>query len=221
LTTDELNDTLKKHIDKVVTRYKGKIYAWDVVNEVIEDNGKFRKSIWFKNFNETYISNAFYWTHSVDPNAKLYINDYNIESINDKSDGLYSLVSKLLKDGIPIHGVGFQSHFIVGKISEDLVKNMQRFADLGLDVAITELDIRIKLPETEDKLEQQAKDYSTVFKACQSVSKCVGVTLWGFTDKYSWIPQHFKDYGSALPWDNNYDEKPAVSAIEEVLKNGF
>jgi len=63
LTTDELNDTLKKHIDKVVTRYKGKIYAWDVVNEVIEDNGKFRKSIWFKNFNETYISNAFYWIH--------------------------------------------------------------------------------------------------------------------------------------------------------------
>jgi endo-1,4-beta-xylanase len=86
-------------------------------------------------------------------------------------------VSELLKDGIPIHGTVFQSHFIVGKIPEDLVKNMQRFADLGLDVAITELDIRIKLPETEGKLEQQATDYSTVFKACQSVSKCVGVTL--------------------------------------------
>ncbi len=94
-------------------------------------------------------------------------------------------MSELLKDSIPIHGVGFQSHFIVGKIPEDLVENMQRFANLSLDVAITELDIRIQLPEIEEKLEQQAKDYSTVFKACQSVSKCVGVTLWGFTDKYS------------------------------------
>ncbi|CAK9251689.1 unnamed protein product, partial [Sphagnum jensenii] len=226
LNKSDLENAMKKHITDEVTHYKGKIYAWDVVNEAIGDNGNMRDSIWHKNFGNNFIAEAFKTAHAADPNTKLYYNDYNVEGKNHKSDTMFKLVQDLKNQGVPIHGVGFQSHFVLGQVPHDLQQNMERFAALGLDVAITELDIRMQLPSNAQKLaqqakdyaaklEQQAKDYLTVFKACQSVSKCVGVTLWGFTDKYSWIPQNFKNYGSALPWDNDYDEKPAVSAIEE------
>jgi endo-1,4-beta-xylanase len=93
---------------------------------------------------------------------------------------------------------------------------MERFAALGLDVAITELDIRI--PSTPEKLAQQAQDYASVVKACHAVSRCVGVTFWGISDKHSWIPSYAHGFGDALPWDVNYEPKPAVAAIEAALK---
>lgn len=212
LSKADIESTFKKHITDEMTHYKGKIYAWDVVNEVFEENGVLRNSIWHKNLGDNFVAEAFKIAHEVDPNAKLYINDYNIESKNAKSDGLYKLVSQLKAQGVPIHGVGFQSHFSVGAIPHDFASNLQRFSALGLDVAITELDIAMKLPSTPEKLSQQARDYASVFKDCLSVPRCVGVTIWGFTDKHSWI------HGDALPWDSNYHPKPAVAAIEAVLK---
>jgi endo-1,4-beta-xylanase len=209
---------MKKHITDEVTHYKGKIYAWDVVNEPFNEDGTFRDSIWHKNFGSDYIAEALKLAHAADPNAKLYINDYNVEGKNSKSDALYKLVKELKSKDVPIHGVGLQAHFILGQIPHDLATNMERFAALGLDVAITELDIRIQLPSTAEKLAQQAKEYASVFKACLSVPKCVGITIWGFTDKHSWIPSVFQGYGDALPWDANYKPKPAVAAIEEALK---
>jgi endo-1,4-beta-xylanase len=218
LSKTELESTMKKHITDEVTHYKGKIYAWDVVNEAFNEDGTFRDSIWHKNFGSDYIAEALKLAHAADPNAKLYINDYNVEGKNSKSDGLYKLVKELKSKDVPIHGVGLQAHFILGQVPHDLQQNMERFTALGLDVAITELDIRIQLPSNAEKLAQQAKDYASVFKACLSVPKCVGVTIWGFTDKHSWIPSVFQGYGDALPWDANYKPKPAVAAIEEALK---
>jgi endo-1,4-beta-xylanase len=95
---------------------------------------------------------------------------------------------------------------------------MERFAALGLDVAITELDIRMEIPSTPQKLAQQAQDYASVVKACHAVSRCVGVTFWGISDKHSWIPSYAHGFGDALPWDVNYEPKPAVAAIEAALK---
>jgi endo-1,4-beta-xylanase len=95
---------------------------------------------------------------------------------------------------------------------------MERFAALGLDVAITELDIRMQLPSDAQKLAQQAKDYAAVAKACQAVSRCVGITFWGISDKHSWVPGFFPGNGDALPWDVNYHPKPAVAAMEAALK---
>jgi len=218
LSKTDLEAAMKKHITEVVTHYKGKLYAWDVVNEVFNEDGTLRDSIWHKNFNGSYIGTAFKLAHQIDSNVKLYINDYNVEGKNKKSDGLYNLVKDLKSQSVPVHGVGLQAHFIVGQVPHDLAENMQRFAALGLDVAITELDIRLQMPSTAQTLEQQAKDYATVFKACTSVSKCVGVTIWGITDKHSWIPDVFSGYGDALPWDTNYKPKPAVAAIEAALK---
>lgn len=107
--------------------YKGKLYAWDVVNEVIESNGQLRSSIWSNNFGESFIANAFKLAHAADPSVKLYINDYSIESINAKSTGLYNLVKKLRGEGVPIQGVGFQTHIQVGGVPSSFQANLKRF----------------------------------------------------------------------------------------------
>jgi len=218
LSKAELESAVKKHINDTITHFKGKIYAWDVLNEIFNDDGTNRDSVFHKNFGMKYVSDAFKDAHAVDPTVKLYINDYSTEGKNKKSDALYNLVKQFKSDGVPVHGVGFQAHFLSGQVPQDMESNMKRFADLGLDVAVTELDIRIDLPPTEAKLQQQAKDYAFVVKSCLNIPTCVGVTFWGITDKYSWVPGFFKGQGDALPFDANYKPKPAVAAMLAALK---
>ena len=115
-----------------------------------------------------------------------------------------------------IDGVGLQSHFIVGQTpsTEAQVANMKAFTALGVEVAITELDIRTAAPETTEKETQQATDYASTVRACMQVEKCVGITLWDWTDKYSWIPSTFPGQGAALPWDEDLKKKaPVYDAI--------
>nr|AMD09876.1 endo-1,4-beta-endoxylanase [Mesosa myops] len=209
LSGDTLHQVMIDHITNEVTRYKGSIYAWDVVNEMFNEDGSYRQSIWYNNFQTQFVADAFTAAAAADPGAKLYINDYNIESINGKSTGLLNLVTQLKSQGVPIHGVGFQAHLAVGQIPSDLAANLQRFTALGLEVAITELDIK----QNGQSQDAQAQAYTQVINACTSTSGCVGVTIWGFTDKYSWISSD-----NACPWDGNYQAKPAVSAIEQALK---
>ncbi|CAG2171365.1 unnamed protein product, partial [Oppiella nova] len=214
----ELEEVMKKHIVDEMTHFKGKIYAWDVVNEVLEGDGTWRNTIWHRAFGSSFVAEAFKTARTADYSAKLYINEHSVEGKNNKSDALYSLCKELLAQGVPVQGVGMQAHLILGQVPKDMVENMQRFADLGLDVAITELDIRIKLPTSKELEAQQARDYAQVYSNCLSVKRCVGVTVWGFTDKYSWMVDAYKDYGDAFLWDKNYKPKPSVTAIENVLK---
>lgn len=193
------------------------MYDWDVVNEVIADDGSIRNTVFSRAFGTDYISQAYRLAHEADPDVKLYINDYSIEGINAKSNALYSLVQRLLSEGVPIHGVGFQGHFTLGQVPSDFVANMQRFADLMLDVAITELDVRMEVPATQEKLAQQVLDYEKVINACFQVSRCVGVTLWGVTDKYSWIPGTFPGQGAGLLFDDDYNKKPAYAAVDSIM----
>src|SRR3954453_9032924 len=123
-----------------------------------------------------YIADALRTAHAADPNAKLYMNDYNIEGQNAKSNGMYTLAQQLLAQGVPLNGIGLESHFIVGQVPSSLLANRQRFAPLALDVALTELDDRIQLPASSASLQQQATDYGNVVKACLAVSRCVGVS---------------------------------------------
>lgn len=123
----------------------------------------------------------------------------------------------LLAQGVPIDGVGFQGHFIVGQVPSDFAANMQRFANLGLDVSITELDIRMNVPPTAANLQQQASDYAYAFRACFQVARCTGVTIWGVTDRYSWVPSTFPGQGAALLFDEDYNRKPAYFAVESLL----
>lgn len=210
-----------------MTHYKGKIYAWDVVNEVFEFNGTLRRdSIYYQNFGESYIADAFILARQTDPSTKLYINDYAIESISDKSNGLYEFVKKLRNEGVPIDGVGFQCHFNIGEqvpaVLETILKPLnpneleqvlKRFIDLGVEVSLTELDVGSYEQVDDSLLQKQAEDFATSYKICKSLSRCVGVTTWDYTDKYTYAPER-----SAALWDTNIEPKPAVKAVKKALR---
>jgi endo-1,4-beta-xylanase len=217
LPLNQVQAAMETHITTEVSHYRGEVYSWDVVNEPFNDDGTFRQDVFYNAMGSGYIADALRTAHAADPNAKLYLNDYNIEGENAKSNAMYSLVQSLLAQGIPINGVGFESHFILGQVPSTLLANMQRFAALGVDVAITELDDRIQLPATSADLSQQASDFATVVKDCLAVSRCVGVSQWGVGDADSWIPGAFSGFGAATMFDSNYQPKPAYNAVITAL----
>jgi len=209
----ELRDLMVAHIAAEAGRYRGAVYAWDVVNEPFDKDGGWRKSIWYEAMGPDYVAIALRAARAADPDAKLYLNDYSVETEGPKMRALLDLVAALKRDGAPIDGVGLQSHFVAGDAPADLAGVMAEFASLGVDVAVTELDLRIRLPADDRALKTQADDYASVVRVCRSTPRCVGVTTWGITDGRSWIPAFFSGYGAALPFDENYRPKPAVAAI--------
>ncbi len=218
LPLNQVQAAMEAHITTEVTHYAGKVYSWDVVNEPFNDDGTYRQDVFYNAFGGPgYIADALRTAHAADPSAKLYLNDYNIEGTGAKSNAMYSLVQSLIAQGVPINGVGFESHFILGQVPSTMQANMARFAALGIDVAVTELDDRIQLPATSANLTQQASDFAAVVNACLAVSRCVGVTQWGVGDADSWIPGAFSGFGAATMYDNNYQPKPAYTATLTAL----
>lgn len=213
LPAAELRQAMINHITTEVNHYRGKLYAWDVVNEAFDEDGTRRQSFWQQKLGDGYIAEAFRAARAADPTVKLYYNDYNTDGIGAKSDAVYNMVKSFLQQGIPIDGVGLQAHLIVGQVPGTMRQNIQRFADLGVEVAITELDIRMQTPPTAAKLATQASDYTAVANACLAVAGCVGITTWGLSDKYSWIPSVFPGEGAALPFDDSLRPKPAYDSL--------
>lgn len=150
---------------------------------------------------------------------KLYYNDYNIEYSGSKATGALNIVKLIQSYGVKIDGVGLQGHFIVGSTpsQSSQAATMAAYTALGVEVAITELDIRMTLPSTDALLAQQKTDYSGTVAACVATKNCVGVTIWDWTDKYSWVPNTFSGQGAACPWDENYAKKPAYTGILTAL----
>ncbi len=219
LPTSQVQAAMENHITTEVTHYKGKLYAWDVVNEPFDDSGNYRTDAFYNAMGSGYIADALKTAHAADPSAKLYLNDYNIEGQGAKADAMYNLVKSLKADGVPIDGVGFESHLAIQYgFPYNMQANMQRFADLGVDVALTELDVRMQLPETSDKDATQLSYYTQAVKACMGVTRCVGVEIWDYTDKYSWVPSTFNGEGVPLPWDSNLQKKTTLyNAILSAL----
>jgi endo-1,4-beta-xylanase len=218
-TKEELMEVLRDHIYTVVGRYRGRVAAWDVVNEALNEDGTLRDTIWLRVIGPEYIEMAFRWAHEADPDALLFYNDYNAEGINRKADGVYALVEDLVQRDVPIHGVGLQMHLDLTRHldSESVAANIERLSTLGVQVHITEMDVRIPTPVTEEKLKAQAAVYGDMLRVCLSSENCTAFVLWGFTDNYSWVPSAFPGYGSALIFDEHYEPKPACEALEEVI----
>jgi endo-1,4-beta-xylanase len=219
LPAAEVRAAMENHVTQVATHYRGQVTAWDVVNEPFNEDGTFRASPFYNAMGSAYIAHALRAARAADPDAKLYINDYNTDGLGAKSDAMFNLVKSLQAQGVPIDGVGFQAHLAIQYgFPSQMQQNLQRFADLGLDVAITELDVRMILPRDAAKEATQAQYYTNVVKACMAVTRCTGITIWDYTDKYSWIPAVFSGEGSALPWDENLQKKPALyNAIVTAL----
>jgi len=213
-----LRQVIVTHITTVLNRYKGKFYHWDVVNEIFEEDGSFRRSVFYNLLGEEFVSLAFRTAREVDPKAKLYINDYNLDYEGAKLNAMIALVNKLRAQGVPIDGIGSQAHLIVGNGAVGAVpKTLGMLAATGAEVAITELDIRLRTPSDSSKLQQQARDYTTVINACLNLPKCVGVSVWGLDDGMSWVPYTFNGEGDALLWNSNFQKKPAYDAVSSAL----
>lgn len=217
LPTNQVQSAMEAHITTEATHYRGQLYAWDVVNEPFNEDGSLRQDRFFQAMGSGYIADALRTAHAADPAARLYLNDYNIEGTGAKSNALFALAQSLLAQGVPLGGIGFEGHFIVGQLPSTLLSNMQRFAALGLDVAVTELDDRIQLPASSATLQRQATDYGTVVTDCLAVSRCVGVSQWGVDDGHSWIPGAFPGFGAATMYDSGFQPKPAYTATAAAL----
>ncbi|MEU8298057.1 endo-1,4-beta-xylanase [Micromonospora sp. NPDC048909] len=218
-SAERLRALMREHIVTVVTRYRGKVWAWDVVNEALNEDGTLRDNIFLRKLGPGYIADAFRWAYEADPDARLFINDYGAEGRSKKADALLGLVRDLRARGVPVHGVGFQSHLRADQAPTGIVGNLQRFADLGVSVAITELDVRVKLPATPEKLVSQALLYQHMLTTCLAVSTCESFTLWGFSDGSSWIGAHFPGYGAACVYDREFRPKPAHDALMQELRS--
>ena len=218
-TRDELIDILHDHITTVVGRYRGRVAMWDVVNEAIADDGSLRDTIWLRTIGPDYIEMAFRWAHEADPDALLFYNDYACEGLGCKSDAIYELVQDLLQRGVPIHGIGLQMHVSIDQSPrpQDVLKNMDRLSELGLEVHITEMDVRIQGDPTENRFARQADIYGDMMEVCLSAQNCTSFVLWGFTDRHSWIPSSFWGWGSGLIFDEFYEPKPAYGALRDAL----
>ncbi|WP_405456514.1 endo-1,4-beta-xylanase [Streptomyces sp. NBC_00101] len=214
-----LRAVLRKHITDEVRHFKGEIYQWDVVNEVFDEDGTYRDSLWLRELGPSYISDAFRWAHEADPKAKLFLNDYNVEGVNAKSTAYYELAKKLRAQGVPVQGLGIQGHLdIQYGFPGDVGDNLARFDALGMQTAFTEIDVRMTLPADEAKLARQAQDYRRLLDACVAVRGCTSFTVWGFSDKYSWVPDTFSGQGAANITDENFVRKPAYTALADGLR---
>lgn len=203
-----LRSVMNNHITTQMTHYKGKIYAWDVVNEAFADggSGRLRDSVFQKVLGNGFIEEAFRTARAADSSAKLCYNDYNIENWSDaKTQGVYRMVKDFRARGVPIDCVGFQSHFSAGGPPASFRTTLAAFAALGVDVQITELDIAQASPT----------HYANTVSTCLSVARCTGITLWGVRDSDSW-----RGGEHPLLFDDNGKPKPAYTAVMNALKSG-
>ncbi|CAN8096389.1 unnamed protein product [Discula destructiva] len=219
-TNETLTAAMTTHITNEVTHYKGQCYAWDVVNEALSDSSGYRDSPFYTTVGEYYIPMAFAAAAAADPDAKLYYNDYNIEYTGTKLTEALAIVDMIQGAGVKIDGVGLQGHFIVGSTNtaDEYADVLSQFTAKGVEVAYTELDIRHStLPPTEAEIEAQATGYAAVVQACLQTEGCVGITVWDFSDYYSWVPSTFSGAGQACIYDENLSKKPAWTSISSVL----
>ncbi|CAL9315805.1 endo-1,4-beta-xylanase [Streptomyces sp. SudanB91_2054] len=208
LSGSALRQAMIDHINGVMAHYKGKIAQWDVVNEAFADgsSGARRDSNLQRTGND-WIEVAFRTARAADPSAKLCYNDYNVENWTwAKTQAMYNMVRDFKQRGVPIDCVGFQSHFNSGSpYNSNFRTTLQNFAALGVDVAVTELDIQGASPTT----------YANVVNDCLAVSRCLGVTVWGVRDMDSW-----RSGDTPLLFNNDGSKKPAYTSVLNALNGG-
>jgi endo-1,4-beta-xylanase len=223
-----LLERMREHIHTVVGRYKGRIKAWDVVNEALSEDGSLRRSPWYRIIGEDYIAKAFEYAHEADPAAELRYNDYSLEH-ERKRDGAIALVKNLQAQKVPIGGLGSQTHAnLASPTAESLDSALTAFAELGIPMSITELDVnasqrgqRSQSAEVSQNAQavggglaeaanqKLADQYASLFRVFMKHRKNIKlVTFWGVTDRDSW-----RSSGTPLLFDRDWRPKPAFAAV--------
>jgi endo-1,4-beta-xylanase len=232
----ELRDILRQHITAEAGHFRGKIWQWDVLNEVFANSwdtptadGLNSNDFWIQHLGKGIIADAFRWARQADPKAVLMYNDYNIagqDGTNAKFQAVYDFVKGLRAQGVPIDGIGEQGHLDTqyGFDAQRFQSDLQAYGDLGLKVAVTEADVRTFVNNATDQtptsqLAQFAQPYefSEMLKGCELVRQCISFTAWGVYDGDSWIPGTFDGEGYGLLYDVNLKPKGAYFALQQDL----
>lgn len=241
ISNAQLRELLHQHITTEVRRYRGRIWQWDVVNEMLTDSNPSQinpNDFWISHLGTGILADVFRWAHAADPEALLCYNDYNIageDGSNAKFNAAYATVKGLLAQGVPVHCVGDQGHLDLqfGFNPRQMTQDLQAYASLGLKVAITEADVRTWV-ETADNQQSPvvsrtdltpnhtanpaaADWYVGMLQSCLAVRECISFTVWGFADAESWVPGTFAGEGDACLYDVNLNQKPQYSALQQTL----
>jgi endo-1,4-beta-xylanase len=238
ISNAELRGLLHKHITDEVTHFRGKIWQWDVANEFFANtfdsspplpDGISSGNFWVQHLGEGILADAFRWAHQADPHALLFYNDYNIageDGTNAKADAVYAWAKQMLAQGVPIDGIGDQGHLDTqfGFSGAQMTTDLQRYAGLGLRVAITEADVRTFVNNATDQVPTNplapfahAYEFSQMLLACLAVRSCISFTVWGFGDADSWVPGFFTGEGYATIYDVHLDPKLAYTNLQQDL----
>jgi len=236
-TPAQMSTLLENHIHTEVSHYAGKVFAWDVVNEAFSDStpASLRNSVWYNQpgigigsgdgdpTDTGYIAQAFQWARAADPNALLFYNDYGIEGPGNKFNAVLGMVKNFVSTGVPIDGVGFEMHLELDGYPNyypspaGLAQNMQALAALGIQVHITEMDVRLPVNSsglaTSQELAEQAQMFQDILTVCLEQPNCTAFQVWGVSYNDSWIPGAFPGYGAALPFDFSYNPTPAFTSL--------
>jgi len=222
--SSELAAILQNYITTVVSNFGDRMYAWDVVNEALNNTG-FKPAVpWYPTL-PNYVDLAFQYARAADPSGKikLFYNDFSIDRINAKSDVVYAMVKSMKARDIPIDGVGLQMHISSANPPprKSVQSNIERLVALGVEVHITELDVKCFDCNGTAGLQRQATVYADMLRACLAVKGCTSFETWGFTDRYSWLngDRCHDENCYPLPYDKDYKAKPAVKAMLDVLHN--
>jgi len=237
ITTSQLWSLLEEHIFTEVGRFKGRIWQWDVANEFFANawdphptaDGLNGDDFWIKNLGPTVLPKAFQWAHEADRGALLFYNDFNIageDGTNAKSDAVFAWAQTMLNQGVPLMGIGNQGHLDTqfGFSGQRFQADLERYASLGLKVAITEADVRTfvdgpttQVPTSNLALFAQPFEFGQMMKAAIAVPNVISFTVWGFTDADSWVPGFFTGEGYATIYDVNQNPKPAYFELQQDL----
>ncbi|MFP4162795.1 MAG: endo-1,4-beta-xylanase [Chitinispirillaceae bacterium] len=222
----DMENVLKTHIYRTADRFKGKVFAWDVVNEVFKRDGSLRSNVFTRVLGKNFIRKIYRWAHAADPDTKLFYNDYGICKSGPKSDAVYRMAHDFRKDNIPLHGIGFQMHLYVGGPKNnipdfsDVAATIRKYANLGMEIHFTEVDVSLHGEVTQEKLEYQGHIYAELMRVFLAHKNCSAFLVWGLTDKYTWIPGHTDgQYGAPCIFDSLYRPKPAFDSLMNVIDN--
>lgn len=220
---EEALDVMRTHIRTVVrhfaTRFPGVVSEWDVVNEPLDESGRLARTFWATRIGRDYVERALREARAADPSAKLVVNEVGVEHPGPKSDALLALVRDLKQRGVPLDAVGWQMHLGSPPGAppvDDLVALMRRYAELGVEVEVTELDVPTPTLASTlggNPVLDQADAYRRVALACRRAGNCSGLTVWGVADPYSWRGEDAR----ALMFDASFQPKPQVADIDEIL----
>jgi endo-1,4-beta-xylanase len=203
LSGSSLRQAMIDHINGVMAHYKGKLAYWDVVNEAFNEDGSRRQSN-LQGTGNDWIEVAFRTARAADPSVKLCYNDYNIENWSyAKTQGVYNMIKDFKSRGVPIDCVGLQTHFTGGSsLPSTFQTTLSSFAALGVDVALTEVDVT----------NASTSQYAGLTQACVNVPRCVGITVWGVRDSDSW-----RSGESPLLFDGSGNKKAAYTSVLNAL----